>query len=39
MWPMFLQSLKLLRSIVKGMHLQENTLFDFNCKVKGIKVT
>ena len=28
MWPMYLQSLKLLRPMVKEMHYQENTLFD-----------
>ena len=28
MWPMYLQSLKLLRSMVNEMHYQENTLFD-----------
>ena len=28
MWPMYLQSLKLLWPTVKKMHLQENTLFD-----------
>ena len=28
MWPMHLQSLKLLHQTVKEMHLQENTFFD-----------
>ena len=37
--PMYLQSLKLLQPIVKEMHLQENTLFDLDSKVKGVKVT
>ena len=37
MLPMYLQSLKLLKSMVKEMHYQENTLFD--PKVKGVKVT
>ena len=36
---MYLQSLKLLRPIVKEMHLQEKALFDFDSKVKGVKVT
>ena len=35
---MYLQSLKLLRPIVKEMHYQENTLFDLDPKVKGVKV-
>ena len=33
---MYLQSLKLLRTMVKGMHYQENTLFDLDL---GVKVT
>ena len=33
MWPMYLQSLKLLRPMVKEMHYQENTLFDLDPKV------
>ena len=32
---MYLQSLKLLRPMVKEMHYQENTSFDLNPKVKG----
>ena len=36
---MYLQSLKLLRPMVKEMHYQENTLFDLDPKVKGVKVT
>ena len=39
MWPMNLQSLELLRPMAKEMHYQENTLFDLNPKVKGVKVT
>ena len=31
---MYLQSLKLLRPTVMEMHLQENTLFDLDTKVK-----
>ena len=31
--------LKLLQQVVKEMHNQENTLFDINLKVKGVKVT
>ena len=31
---MYLQSLKLLRPMVKEMHLQENTSFDLDPKVK-----
>ena len=38
-WPMYLQSLKLLLSMVKEMHYQENTLFDLDPKLKGVKVT
>ena len=34
-----LQSLKFLQPIFKVLHLQENTLFDLDPKVKGIKVT
>ena len=34
MWPMYLQSLKLLRPMVKEMHYHENTLFDLDPKVK-----
>ena len=34
---MYLQSLKLLRPMVKKMHLQKNTLFDLDPKVKGVK--
>ena len=33
------KSLKLLRPMVKDMHLRENTLFDLDPTVKGIKVT
>ena len=36
---MNLQSLKLLQPVVKEMHYQENTLFDLDLKVKGVKVT
>ena len=36
---MYLQSLKLLRPMVKEMHYQENTLFDLDAKVKWVKVT
>ena len=36
---MYLQSLKLLPPMVKEMHYQENTLFDLDPKVKGVKVT
>ena len=36
---MYQQSLKLLRPMVKEMHLQEKILFDLDPKVKGIKVT
>ena len=39
MWPTYLQSFKMLRSMVKEMHLQENKLFDLDPKVKGNKVT
>ena len=39
MLPMYLQSSKLLRPMVKEMHYQENTLFDLDPKVKGVKVT
>ena len=35
MWPMYLQSLNLLRPMVKEMHYQENKLFDLDLKVKG----
>ena len=35
---MYLQSLKLLLPMVKDMHYQENTLYDLDCKVKGVKV-
>ena len=35
---MYLQSLKLLHPMVKGMHYQENT-FELDPKVKGVKVT
>ena len=34
-----LQSLKLLRPMVKEMHYQENTLFDLDPKIKEVKVT
>ena len=34
-WPLYLQSLKLLRPMVKEMNYQENTLFDLDPKVKG----
>ena len=37
MWLMYLQSLKLLGPMVKEMHYQENTLFDLDTKVKGVK--
>ena len=33
LWPMYLQSLKLLRPMVKEMHYHENTLFDLDPKV------
>ena len=36
---MLLQSLKLLPPMVNEMHYQENTLFDLDPKVKGVKVT
>ena len=36
---MHLQSLKVLRPMVKGMHLKEKTFFDLDFKVKGAKVT
>ena len=36
---MYLQSLKLPRPMVKEMHYQENTLFDIDSNVKGVKVT
>ena len=36
---MYLQSLKLLRPTVNEMPLQENTLFELDPKVKGVKVT
>ena len=36
---MYLQSVKLLRQMVKEMHYQENMLFDLDPKVKGVKVT
>ena len=36
---MYLQGLKLLRPKVKEMHYQDNTLFDLDPKVKGVKVT
>ena len=36
---MYLQSLKLLLPMVKEMPYQENTLFDLDPKVKGVKVT
>ena len=39
MWPMYLQSLNLLGPMVKEMHYQENTLFELDPKVKGVKVT
>ena len=39
MWPMYRQSLKLLWPMVKEMHLQDNTLFNLDPKVKGVKVT
>ena len=39
MWPLYLQSLKLLQPMVKEMHYQENTLFEPDPKVKGVKVT
>ena len=34
---MYLQSLKLLRPMVKEMNYQENTLFDLDLRVKGVK--
>ena len=37
--PYVLAKLKLLRPMVKEMHLQENTLFDIDLNVKGVKVT
>ena len=36
---MYLQSLKLLPPMVKEMNYQENTLFDLDPKVKGVKDT
>ena len=39
MWPIYLQRLKMLRIMVKKMHLQENKLFDLDPKVKANKVT
>ena len=36
---MYLQSLKLLRPMVKEMHYHENTLFDLDPKVNEVKVT
>ena len=39
MYPMFLQSLTLQRPMVKELHLQENTLFNLDPKVKWVKVT
>ena len=36
---MYLQNLELLRPMVKEMHLQDNTLFDVDQKVKGVNVT
>ena len=39
LYIMYLQSLKLLRPMVNEMHLQENTLFDLDPKVKVVKVT
>ena len=36
---MYLQSLKLLQPMVKKMNYQENTLFDLDPKVKGVKDT
>ena len=36
---LYLQSLKLLQQMVKEMHLQVNTLFDLDPKIKGVKVT
>ena len=36
---MYLQTLKLLRPMVKEMHYQGNTLFELYPKVKGVKVT
>ena len=38
MWHVYLQSMKLLRPMVKEMHYQEKTLFDHDPKVKGVKV-
>ena len=37
MWPMYLQSFKLL--LVKEIDYQENTLFDIDPKVKAVKAT
>ena len=39
MWPMYLESLKMLPPMVKEMHYKENTQFDLKPKVKGVKVT
>ena len=40
MLPMYLQSLKLLRPMVKEMHYQKKkTLFDLDPKVKRVKIT
>ena len=36
---MYLQCLKLLGPMVKEMHYRENTLFDLDPKVKGVKVS
>ena len=36
---MYLQTLALLLPMVKEMHYQENTLFDLDPKVKGVKLT
>ena len=36
---MYLQSLNLLQPMVKEMNYQENTLFDLDPNVKGVKVT
>ena len=39
MLPMCLHSLRLLRSMVKEMHFKENTVFDLDPKVIGVKFT
>ena len=39
MWPLYLQSLTLLRPVVKEMNYQENTSLDLDPKVKVVKDT